>query len=93
MRGRRSQARKILDHMLAGFKVDDDCARDIAGCKRLAARIHDIKIGKGVDRVYGDEIKEQRKAVKLRDRDTGELIDTRVSEYWWEAPPKEGTLF
>lgn len=38
-----TQKRMILDYMRKGNKIDDTIARDMFGCRRLSARIFDIR--------------------------------------------------
>lgn len=38
-----TQKRMILDYMRKGNKIDDTIARDMFGCRRLSARIHDLR--------------------------------------------------
>jgi len=74
----RTQCRLILDHMLAGFRVEPEFAKTLCGTTRLAARIKDIRDGIGVDRPYGDEI--HSRYIEVCVNVGGTLKKTKVKE-------------
>ena len=45
MTGTEAQTKKIMQFMLDGYAVTQELARELFGCARLAARIHDIRHG------------------------------------------------
>lgn len=39
----RTQCEMILEHMITNGSIDDNDARDLYGCRRLPARINDLR--------------------------------------------------